>query len=54
MADEIGSLTDEQAIRAVKLFFDLAPPEIWEDSRKPSAERVKTVADVCRHWVGSR
>jgi hypothetical protein len=44
IADEIGSLADEQAIRAAKLFFDRAPPEIWEDSRKPSAERVKTVA----------
>jgi hypothetical protein len=40
----IRDLTDVQAIRAVKLFYDLTPPEIWEDSRKPPAERVKTLA----------
>jgi hypothetical protein len=44
MADEIGLLNDEQTVHAVRLFFDFAPPEVWEGNHKPSVERVKTVA----------
>ncbi len=40
----IASLTDGQAIRAVKYFFDFSPPELWEDGQKPSPDRVKQIA----------
>ena len=36
--EEIQNLTDEQASSAVKLFYDLAPAELWEDGLKPSPE----------------
>lgn len=42
--DSISLLTDEQAINAVRLFYDFAPPELWEDGRKPAPERVEKVA----------
>ncbi len=42
--DSISLLTDEQAINAVKLFYDFAPPELWEDGKKPAPERVEKVA----------
>jgi hypothetical protein len=42
--EEIQNLTDEQASSAVKLFYDLAPAELWEDGLKPSPERVRSIA----------
>ena len=37
-------LTDEQAIRAVRLFYDFSTPDLWENKQKPSPEFVKMVA----------
>lgn len=39
-------LTDAQAIRAVRLFYDFSPPEVWEDGEKPSPDFVKMIADA--------
>jgi hypothetical protein len=44
MTDPIASLTDEQAINAIRLFYDYTTPDLWEDEEKPSIERVKTIA----------
>jgi hypothetical protein len=43
-AARIGMLTDQQAIRALHLFYELLPPASWENARKPSPERLKTLA----------
>ncbi|MBN1912335.1 MAG: hypothetical protein JW818_21625 [Pirellulales bacterium] len=48
MSDKINLLTDEQAVRAVKLFYDRLPDEVWEDGSKPSAERVRSLAEGLR------
>ena len=44
MVNQITSLTDEQAIHALKLFYYFSPPELWEGEEKPSPERVRTIA----------
>jgi hypothetical protein len=44
MTNKLDTLTDEQAIHAIKLFYDYAPPEVWEGKQKPSPERVRTIA----------
>lgn len=44
MANITDSLSDEEAIRAVKLFYDVSPKEIWQDKTKPPPERVRTLA----------
>jgi hypothetical protein len=44
VTNKLDSLTDEQAIHAIKLFYDFAPPEVWEEKQKPSPERVRTIA----------
>jgi hypothetical protein len=44
MTSQIASLTDQQAVHAVKLFYDFSPPELWEGEEKPSPERIKTIA----------
>jgi hypothetical protein len=40
----IESLSDQQAIQALKLFYDLLPDHAWEGGRKPSPERIQTLA----------
>jgi hypothetical protein len=37
LADQISSATDEQAARAVLLFFESTPDQYWEEGR-PSLE----------------
>ena len=44
MSDALSTLSDEQVVHAVKLFYECSPPELWEDDEKPSPEFVKTVA----------
>ena len=44
MNDTMLSLNDEQAIRAVRLFYDFAPRELWKGGEKPSPERLKIIA----------
>jgi hypothetical protein len=44
MKETIALLSDEQAIRAVRHFYDLSSPDIWEGGRKPPPERVTTIA----------
>lgn len=44
MQEAIERLSDQQAVRAVRFFYDLSSPEIWEGGHKPSEERVKTIA----------
>lgn len=46
MADPIASLTDEQAIQAIKLFYDFSTSEVWEQEEKPGPERVRTIASA--------
>jgi hypothetical protein len=46
MQVSIDALSDSEAFLAVKLLYDYSPPEIWEGKRKPSQERVKTVAQA--------
>src|SRR4051812_38102251 len=48
MQPGIDALTDEQAVRALRLFYDLTPAEIWEGGRKPSTERMRTVTAALR------
>jgi hypothetical protein len=43
-APQPGSLTDAQAVRALRLFYELSPAAAWEGGRKPSPERLKTLA----------
>jgi len=42
--DSDSTLTDEQAIRAVRLFYDFSTPELWEKGKKPSPDFVKMIA----------
>jgi hypothetical protein len=44
MKETIAQLSDEQAIRSVRYFYDLSPSDVWEGRRKPSAERVTAIA----------
>ena len=44
MGSPIDSLSDRQAIVALKLFYDLSPDHAWEGGRKPSPERIRTLA----------
>jgi hypothetical protein len=44
MRDQIRDLSDEEAVIAVRYFYDVSPPEVWEGGRKPSPERVRTIA----------
>ena len=44
--NSIDSLTDEQAIQAVKLFHECSDARLWEDSEKPSPEFVKMIAEA--------
>jgi len=43
--EQIISLTAEQAQRAILLFYDLLPSELWEDQTKPSLARMETLSD---------
>ena len=38
------SLSDAQAVRALRLFYELSPSAAWDGGRKPSPERLKTLA----------
>jgi len=40
---DLDTLTDEQAIRAVRLFYDFSTPELWKDGEKPSPEFVEMI-----------
>jgi hypothetical protein len=44
MRTQIQKLSDEEAVIAVRYFYDASPPEIWEGGHKPSPERVRTIA----------
>lgn len=44
MTPPIESLTDDQARQAVKLLFDVLPPDLWEGGRKPAQEGIRTFA----------
>jgi hypothetical protein len=44
MATPIDSLSDHQALLALKLFYDLSPDRVWDGGRKPSPERIRTLA----------
>jgi hypothetical protein len=45
---ELSQLTDEQAIEAVKLLYEITPIELWQDGRKPNATRVGVVVSSLR------
>lgn len=48
IADCIESLTEDQAVRAVRLFYDYLPADVWKGGRKPSLSRlVKVAGQVC-------
>lgn len=51
MTKQITSLTSEQAQRAILLFYDLLPHELWEDQTKPSVARMETLADRLQEKV---
>jgi hypothetical protein len=42
--DSDTPLSDEQAIQAVRLFYDFSTPELWEEGEKPSPEFVEKIA----------
>jgi hypothetical protein len=44
MPNRADSLSDQQAIQAVKLFYDISPKETWEGHRKLPPERIRTLA----------
>ena len=44
MAPSIESLSDHQAIQALKLFYDYSPDQLWEGGRKPPPERFRSLA----------
>jgi len=48
MQDSIRQLSDRQAPLAVRFFYELSPPEVWEGGRKPGPERVRTVVEAVR------
>ncbi|MHB8267456.1 hypothetical protein [Bradyrhizobium sp.] len=48
MPDAIENLTDEQAIRAVRRFYELTPASIWEGGRKPSPEYIRSLAEAAK------
>jgi hypothetical protein len=43
---ELQFLNDHQVVKAVRLFYDVAPRELWEGGEKPSAERLKLIGDA--------
>ena len=45
---EITQLSPEQAVKAVGLFYDLAPAACWEGGQKPPLARILTVAEGVR------
>lgn len=45
MNQSIASLSPEQSQRALMIFYDLLPADIWEGGRKPSAVRLESVAE---------
>lgn len=45
MDDKITSMTTEQALRAILLFYDLLPHEMWEDQTRPSLARMEALSD---------
>ncbi len=45
---DITRLSPEQAVKAVGLFYDLAPATCWEGGQKPPPARILTVADGVR------
>ncbi len=48
IAGRIDSLTEDQAVRATRLFYDYLPADVWKDGRKPSLSRlVKVAGQVC-------
>jgi hypothetical protein len=45
MDDRITSMTTDQALHALLLFYDLLPHEMWEDQTKPSLARMEALSD---------
>lgn len=43
---ELQALNDHQVVKAMRLFYDVAPRELWEGGEKPSAERLKLIGDA--------
>lgn len=46
MPEQIDSLTDEQALLALKMFIEDSPSEVWADGRRPTAARMEQVGDA--------
>ncbi len=42
--NSIDALSDQQAIQALKLFYDLSTDRAWEGGMKPSPERIQSLA----------
>jgi hypothetical protein len=40
----VEALSDQQAIQALKLFYDLSPDRAWEGGMKPTPERIQSLA----------
>jgi hypothetical protein len=45
MEQSIASLSPEQAQRALLIFFDILPGDIWEEGGKPSASKLESAAE---------
>jgi hypothetical protein len=45
ITERIANLTSEQAEQALLIFYDLLPPEIWENGKKPSQARIEFLAN---------
>jgi hypothetical protein len=45
MEQSIAALSPEQAQRALMIFYDLLPGELWEGGTKPSAAKLESTAE---------
>jgi hypothetical protein len=45
MEQSIASLSPQQAQRALLIFYDLLPADLWEGSKKPSAAKIESTVE---------
>lgn len=45
MEQPIASLSPEQAQRALMIFYDLLPGDLWEGGKKPSAAKIESTVE---------
>ena len=48
VSSTLSNISAKQAIRALHLLYDLAPPEVWEGGVKPPVARIETIMQRVR------